>query len=99
MAATPDAPLIEATVVVATAGRQATASVLLPAGSSLLDAVRASGLVADLSAPLDLGVFNRPRPPTDLLRAGDRIEIYRPLVIDPKKARRARAEVRRQRRG
>jgi putative ubiquitin-RnfH superfamily antitoxin RatB of RatAB toxin-antitoxin module len=34
-----------------------------------------------------------------LLRDGDRVEIYRPLTVDPKEARRVRAEVRRRRKG
>ncbi|MCL6432261.1 MAG: RnfH family protein [Anaerolineae bacterium] len=48
---------------------------------------------------LDLGVFNRHRHPDEPVREGDRIEVYRPLAIDPKQARRIRAEIRRRRKG
>jgi len=42
-------------------------------------------------------VFGQLRSPADPLRDGDRVEIYRPLTIDPKEARRIRAAVRRRR--
>jgi putative ubiquitin-RnfH superfamily antitoxin RatB of RatAB toxin-antitoxin module len=65
-------------------------------------AIEASGVrqqVPELaSAPLEVGVFSERRTLTDCLRDGDRVEIYRPLTIDPKEARRIRAAVRRRRR-
>jgi putative ubiquitin-RnfH superfamily antitoxin RatB of RatAB toxin-antitoxin module len=72
----------------------------LPAGSTIGQAALASGLLGSASldiAVLDLGVFNRPHAPATVLREGDRVEIYRPLAIDPKEARRIRAQVRRRR--
>ncbi len=39
-----------------------------------------------------VGVFNKLRDLDDILEEGDRIEIYRPLQVDPKEARRRRAE-------
>jgi len=45
----------------------------------------------DFSAP-KVGVFNRIAKLTDVCRDGDRIEIYRPLIADPKAARVKRAE-------
>ncbi len=39
-----------------------------------------------------VGIFSNIAMLDTLLRAGDRIEIYRPLVLDPKEARRLRAE-------
>jgi putative ubiquitin-RnfH superfamily antitoxin RatB of RatAB toxin-antitoxin module len=45
----------------------------------------------DLEA-LDVGVFGRLVNRQELLRPGDRVEIYRPLLVDPKEARRQRAE-------
>lgn len=39
----------------------------------------------------DLGVFGRRVSPGHVLRAGDRVEVYRPLTIDPMQARRQRA--------
>jgi len=48
------------------------------------------GLVIDAGTPL--GIFGQVVPPQQPLRAGDRVEIYRPLKADPKAARKARAE-------
>ncbi|QIM62673.1 RnfH family protein [Pasteurellaceae bacterium Orientalotternb1] len=39
-----------------------------------------------------VGIFSRPAKLTDLVEDGDRIEIYRPLIADPKEIRRLRAE-------
>lgn len=39
-----------------------------------------------------VGIFNRTAKLTDTCRDGDRIEIYRPLIADPKAARLKRAE-------
>ena len=38
-----------------------------------------------------IGIFSRPIKLTDVLKEGDRIEIYRPLLADPKETRRKRA--------
>ena len=71
----------------------------LACGATVGDAVAASGLlqhVADLAAEtLELGVFNRRCNPDRPLQDGDRVEIYRPLLIDPKAARHLRVEARR----
>lgn len=89
---------LRATVVYCARDRQWIVGVEVPAGSTLRDAVVASGLpqrVPGLDpAALDLGVFNSLREPDEPVREGDRIEIYRPLAIDPKEARRIRAAVR-----
>jgi putative ubiquitin-RnfH superfamily antitoxin RatB of RatAB toxin-antitoxin module len=94
---------LRATVVYCARDRQWIIGVEVKAGSTLRDAVIASGLPAQVPgldpAALDLGVFNNLREPDEAVRDGDRIEIYRPLAIDPKEARRIRAEVRRRRRG
>ncbi|HCC13099.1 MAG TPA: RnfH family protein, partial [Atlantibacter hermannii] len=39
-----------------------------------------------------VGVYSRPVKLTDALSDGDRVEIYRPLIADPKELRRQRAE-------
>ncbi len=67
----------------------------LPAGSTLQQAVLASGLLEqfpeiDLAAA-KLGVHGKLRTLDAALREGDRIEVYRPLQADPKDARRRRA--------
>jgi hypothetical protein len=66
----------------------------LPAGATAADALRASGLtvLADPAAldALELGIRGRKCAATTLLRDRDRVELYRPLVVDPKEARRQR---------
>ncbi|HRD72928.1 MAG TPA: RnfH family protein [Aquimonas sp.] len=68
----------------------------LPAGSAVKDAVRASGLRERLpelaSSPLDCGIFSHPCAPDRVLEDGDRVELYRPLLCDPKEIRRQRAK-------
>ena len=97
-----DPALVSVTVVYLTPQRQFVIAVQVPDGSRLIDAVRASGVLQ--RAPeldpsvLDLGVFNRARGANEPVREGDRIEVYRPLAVDPKEARRVRAAVRRRRR-
>jgi uncharacterized protein len=66
----------------------------LPAGATVLQALRASGLgafvpEADL-ARVPLGIWGRKAKFDAMLRERDRVEVYRPLEIDPKLARRER---------
>ena len=64
----------------------------LAEGSTVGDAIHAAGLLAfaaDLKVTA-VGVWGRPAPLTQPLRDLDRVEIYRPLKVDPKVARRAR---------
>lgn len=66
----------------------------LPAGATAREALRASGLSERLdSALLDclvLGLAGRPCSAATLLRDQDRLELLRPLQVDPKEARRLR---------
>jgi len=68
----------------------------VPRGSTLREAINHSGILKrfpgiDLSVN-PVGVFSQPRQLDDVVQEGDRIEIYRPLQMDPKEARRRRAE-------
>jgi putative ubiquitin-RnfH superfamily antitoxin RatB of RatAB toxin-antitoxin module len=68
----------------------------VPAGTTVADAIRASGML-DKHPEIDLdrnklGIFGKLTKPDALLRDKDRIEIYRPLIADPKEVRRKRAE-------
>ncbi|MDW4578137.1 RnfH family protein [Atlantibacter hermannii] len=70
--------------------------VTLDAGATVEQAIAASGLLA-LRTDIDLaknkvGVYSRPVKLIDALSDGDRVEIYRPLIADPKELRRQRAE-------
>ena len=85
---------IEVEVVLALPGREDAVTLRIPEGASLLDAVRASGVLErhpDFRGALKLGVFGEVKRAESAARPGDRIEIYRPLAIDPKDARRQRA--------
>ena len=64
------------------------------AGTSLQQAVLQSGILQDFPE-IDLiagcvGVFGKIKPLDTILREHDRIEIYRPLIAEPKEARRRR---------
>ena len=82
-------------VVYALPQRQEMFSVELPAGATLRQAIEASG-VLDKYPEIDLaknklGVFAKLSKPDTPLRDGDRVEIYRPLIADPKEVRKQRA--------
>ena len=66
----------------------------MAAGATVADALRASGWMERLDAVtgdhLAISVWNRACPPATPLRNGDRIELSRPLTVDPKEARRQR---------
>ena len=66
----------------------------LPRGATLRDAIAQSHLLDNLDATevamLECGVWGRKQPLHHVLREGDRVEIYRPLRVDPKEARRQR---------
>jgi putative ubiquitin-RnfH superfamily antitoxin RatB of RatAB toxin-antitoxin module len=79
-------------VVYALAERQALVSITIPAGATAGDALEQSGIARqfpeqDLSA-CKLGIWGRLADRDQLLKDGDRVEIYRPLNIDPREARR-----------
>lgn len=62
----------------------------LPEGASVADAVSASGFGADAQIS-GYAVFGEAVKADAMLRDGDRLELLRPLLIDPKEARRQRA--------
>ncbi len=85
-------------VVYARPDRQALVEVSLEEGATLEAAIGASGIAArfphdDLSK-CRVGVWGRITERDALLEDGDRVEIYRPLVRDPRDARRERAKER-----
>jgi len=68
----------------------------VPAGTSLIEGVRLSGIL-NKHPEIDLekgkfGIFGKLSKADAVLREKDRIEIYRPLIADPKEVRRKRAE-------
>ncbi|MBK5352630.1 RnfH family protein [Pseudomonas sp. TH41] len=89
--------VIEVEVVYAAVDRQVLLCVTVPTGTTVRTALLKSG-VAEEFPELDLagcpvGIFGKVivDPDKRLVQAGDRIEIYRPLLADPKEVRRLRA--------
>ena len=83
-------------VAFATPARQAILEAQVPAGATVEQAIRQSGILErfpeiDL-AKNPVGIFGERARLADVVQDGDRVEIYRPLIADPKEARRARAK-------
>jgi uncharacterized protein len=80
-------------VVYALAGETDAVTVQLPSGATAADALRASGLLEKHRALADakFGIYGKVVAGDTRLVDGDRVEIYRPLRLDPKEARRRRA--------
>jgi putative ubiquitin-RnfH superfamily antitoxin RatB of RatAB toxin-antitoxin module len=66
----------------------------LPTGSTVQEALQDSGLLQQFPElalnSLAAGIWGRRIALSDMLRDRDRVEIYRPLQVDPKEARRQR---------
>lgn len=89
-------PDISVEIVYALPEKQYLRSVSLEEGATVEQAIKASGLLS-LRKDIDLannkvGIFSRPVKLGDVVQDGDRVEIYRPLIADPKEMRRQRAE-------
>ncbi len=82
-------------VIYALRERQEIAHLKLPEGSTVQQAVEASGLLAKFPeidlAKHKLGIYAKLVKPDAVLRDRDRVEIYRPLIADPKEVRKQRA--------
>jgi len=88
--------MIVVEVVYADVRQQRLICIEIEAGSTIEAAIQHSGIL-QIFPEIDLtrqkvGIFGKARPLTELVAHGDRIEIYRPLIIDPKEARRAKAK-------
>ena len=82
-------------VVYALPAAQDAVTVRVAPGATVLEAIAASGIL-DRHPELDLkrlGIFGRTVAPDTPVVHGDRVEIYRPLALDPKEARRRRARM------
>lgn len=90
------AGMIHVEVVYALPDAQPLLRVEVPEGASVEAAIRASG-VLEAHPEIDLaknriGVFSKLVKLDEKVRDRDRVEIYRPLIADPKEVRRKRAE-------
>lgn len=76
--------------------KQQIVTVDVAVGTSALDAVKQSTITKvfpDIDVKnMKMGVFGKSIKANYELKAGDRIEIYRPLISDPKATRKARAD-------
>ena len=79
-------------VVFALGDRQVLAEVSVSEGATVADAIRTSGIAQEFSdydlSSFSVGIWGRLVDREHIVAAGDRIEIYRPLEIDPRDARR-----------
>jgi len=83
-------------VVYALSGEQTLLNQRVAAGTTVAEAIQASGILhkypeIDLASN-KLGIFGKLTKADAVLRDMDRIEIFRPLIADPKEVRRKRAE-------
>ena len=89
--------MVEIEVVYAAVDRQVLLVATVPTGTSLRAAVQASGIAVQFPeldlADCPLGIFGKVVADAEVraVQGGDRIEIYRPLLADPKEVRRLRA--------
>ena len=102
-----DAELITVEVAYALPHRQQLIELQVPQGTTAFEAVQLSGIVGqfpeiDLESA-KMGIFGQALgtkglklPKEHVLEMKDRVEIYRPLIVDPKEVRKRRAEKARQ---
>lgn len=88
---------IKIEVAYATPALQKIISVTVPRGTSVFDAACESGIEKFFPEinfeKIDMGIFGKvvKKPKDQEIREGQRVELYRPLIIDPKQARLNRA--------
>ncbi|WP_137888360.1 RnfH family protein [Pseudomonas sp. 2FE] len=92
-----DKPSIRVEVVYALADQQKLLRLNLPYGTTLRQAAEQSGMAMHFPeldlASCPLGIFGKAvaKPDERVLEEGERVEIYRPLIADPKEVRKQRA--------
>lgn len=76
--------------------KQVVIPLTVPVGSTVEEAIRRSGILEQFPeidlAKNKVGIYSKVTKLDALLRDQDRVEIYRPLIADPKEVRRARAK-------
>lgn len=88
--------LLQVEVVYGVPEKQKIITISTPENTSIEQAINDSG-IKDVFPEIDLsknkvGIWNRAAKLSDVVEDGDRIEIYRPLIADPKEVRKRRAE-------
>jgi putative ubiquitin-RnfH superfamily antitoxin RatB of RatAB toxin-antitoxin module len=87
------ASMLSVEVAYASLVRQWLVAVTLPVNATVSDAIAAANLPNLPTLEGNVGIFARSCQLTDVLKHGDRVEIYRPLIADPMAQRRTRAVV------
>lgn len=92
-------PNIHVEICYASTSLQSILSVQVPQNATVKEAILSSGILDQfpelILKDLIVGIFSKKCELNTELKEGDRVEIYRPLTIDPKTARRLRAEKKR----
>ena len=87
--------MIHVTVAYCAASAVHDISLRVPGGTTIAEVIRQSRILErcpEINLEVNkVGIFNKLRAPGTRVQDGDRIEIYRPLIADPKTARRRRA--------
>lgn len=90
-----DAETLQIEVAFAGVNQQKVIRLSVAPGTTVTEAIAQSGLLQEFPeidpAAMKTGIYSRVCPGTERVRDGDRVEIYRPLIADPKEARKARA--------
>lgn len=90
-----DNKLITVEVAYANPEQQVIIALEMPQGATVEQAIKTSGLLSRFpeidQTTLKVGIFGSVCKLEQLLTQADRVEIYRPLIHDPKEARRQRA--------
>ena len=91
--------LISVEVTYASKSRQSLKSLNVPRGTKVIEAIQLSGICDEFPElnieTARIGIFSQFVEKEQVLNEHDRVEIYRPLLIDPKEARRQRARIQR----
>lgn len=97
---------IRVEVAFALAEKQALLSMDVDPGTTMYDAVVRSRIAEQFPGLIDpekipMGIFSKiePNPRARVLQEGDRVELYRPLIVDPNDSRKERAQKAKQKRG
>lgn len=96
MAEVPQTELIAVQVAYAKPDLEVIKSLHVAPGTTLREAVEQSGIVAEVPeidiSTCAVGIYGKQKTLDTVLREHDRVEIYRPLIVDPKEARMRRAQ-------
>ena len=88
--------LIDIEVVYGLPHKQVLLSLKVPNGTTIENCIKLSGIVKHfpeiIPSEAVVGIFSKPDKLENIVKQGDRIEIYRPLTADPKEMRKLRAE-------